>query len=456
MVDRGALPLVPSDVTGLFRRLNGLAMYDILDTLDALLKEKNFYPNFNTYRTNLDAAGIFVARMEVAMSAVLAKSTSQQTVTTWEKFQEVQDFKLRQLSKDGAELRYIMEYWAAGPNPGLQPGKVPFSAASAGVTWDKYVDQFTECKYDGNYAVPPGASFYFSPILQLKYRDGTVLELDIEKDFSKQTLSSTAARDAMAHSSIGRGGRIFPTALTANTASRLWLVREDAFRIQDEAFKNFANVAVVGVSFVLTIPAMPAGAMAGAGAATQRVTRRAVPGTARAGGVAAAELNAIKAIRAANPQFASMTNEEILAIRAYTGEGWAAVNASLRGAAGPSSATSTLTGNMVSGLNKLPGYTGRVVRSEALPIGEAVAKYMPGKTFTTEGMLSTSRAGAVAQREGNVAISIQAVGKQGKDISKLSVHTGSESEVLFTPGTRFTVEKATRVGDALVVVLKEL
>jgi hypothetical protein len=117
MIDRGAFPFVPDDITGLFRRLNGAPMYDILDTLDALLKEKDFYPNFNTYRAELDSAGIFVQRMEVAMSAVLAKNASQQTATTWEKFEEVQDFKLRLLPAD--QQRNIADYWIAGPKPGL-------------------------------------------------------------------------------------------------------------------------------------------------------------------------------------------------------------------------------------------------------------------------------------------------------------------------------------------------
>jgi hypothetical protein len=450
MVDQGAFPFVPGDITGLFRRLNGAPMYDILDTLDALLKKKNFYPNFNTYRAELDSAGTFVQRMEVAMSAVLAKNASQQTATTWEKFQEVQDFKLRLLPVD--QQRNIKDYWAAGPTPGLQAGTAPVSSSIANVSWDKYVDQFTECIYDVNYKVVN----YFSTILQLKYSDGLPLELDLEKDFSELKLSPAAARDSMASGYIGRGGRIFPRMVMFRTTPRLWAARIEAFRIQDEAFKDFANLAVTGVSFALMVPAMPAGAMEEAAIASTRVTRRSVPASTRGAGMATAESNAINGIRAANPEFASLTNEEMLAIRAYTGEDWATINASLRGATGPSNATNTLTRNMISGLNKLPGFTGRVVRSEALPIEEAVAEYAQGKTFTAQGMLSTSRAGAVAQREGNVAITIQAVGKQGKDISKLSVHAGKESEVLFPPGSRFTVQQSTRIGDGLIVVLQEL
>ena len=62
----------------------------------------------------------------------------------------------------------------------------------------------------------------------------------------------------------------------------------------------------------------------------------------------------------------------------------------------------------------------------------------------------------MAQREGNIAITVQAIGKQGKDISTISRHAGKEFEVLFPPGSKFVVEKTTEIGQALVVVLREL
>lgn len=123
MIDRGAFPLVPGNMVGFFQRMNGCAMYDILDTMDALLKQKNFYPNFSTYRSQLDAAGIAVPRMEVAMSAVLAKAASRQTNMTWEEFQRVQDFKLKTLPTGQQED--IKNYWSAGPTPGLQGANAP-------------------------------------------------------------------------------------------------------------------------------------------------------------------------------------------------------------------------------------------------------------------------------------------------------------------------------------------
>lgn len=450
MIDRTAFSFVPKDLVGLFRRLNGACMADILDTLDALLKEKNFYPNFNTYRAQLDSAGIFVARMEVAMSAVLSKNASSLTNTTWEEFQRVQGFKLKLLPAD--QQGTIQSYWSAGPNPGLQAGSVPVNPAVAKVGWDKYVDQFTECIYDVNYQVKN----YFSTVLRLKYADGVSIDLDIETDFSDVTVSATAARDSMAVGKLGAGGRIFPSSLNSRTTPRLYAARAEAFRIQDEEFRNFANLAVTGVAFALSVPAMPAGPLSeGLAGSNLRVARRQISGTARAAGIPSAELQAINAIRAANPQFSSLTNEELVAIRAYTREDWAAINLSLRDASGGGS-PGGMAKSVISGLNKLPGYNGKLVRSESWAIDQAVARYAEGKPFVPEGLLSTSNAGAVAQREGNIALTIKAIGKQGKDISKISAKAGQESEILFPPGSKFIVEKAVRVGDALIVTLREL
>src|SRR3954454_5957934 len=97
MVDRQAFAYVPGDITGLFRRLNPAPMYDILDTFDALLKEKNFYPNVGVYRTQLDSAGIYVQRMEVAMAAVMARNGNQ---TSYDQFAARNSEILAQLPED--------------------------------------------------------------------------------------------------------------------------------------------------------------------------------------------------------------------------------------------------------------------------------------------------------------------------------------------------------------------
>src|SRR5664279_3202533 len=80
----------------------------------------------------------------------------------------------------------------------------------ANLPFERFVDVYTEVKYDLNYKIPADQSFAFSSILQLKYNDGVSLELDIDKDFSTAPMSSGAARDALARATPGRSGRIFP------------------------------------------------------------------------------------------------------------------------------------------------------------------------------------------------------------------------------------------------------
>lgn len=96
MLNRIAFDLFPPDATRMFRQLNGCTMPDILDTLDALMKQKNFVPNQNTWRAELDRAGIFVARMEVAMAAVLAKAAGR----TYQTFSSERAASLMQLPAD--------------------------------------------------------------------------------------------------------------------------------------------------------------------------------------------------------------------------------------------------------------------------------------------------------------------------------------------------------------------
>ena len=166
---------------------------------------------------------------------------------------------------------------AASPRNSTIPG---ISPEIAKIPWDPgYVDMFLECTYDVNYKIPPDKSFAFSSILQVKYSDGAAIELDIEKDFSPQEMTASAARDAMVHGTLGRGRRIFPAALTYRTTPRLWAARMEAHRVQNEAFKEFANISFIGVCFALSVPAMPAGAMAEEAVAATAVKRRSLPAT---------------------------------------------------------------------------------------------------------------------------------------------------------------------------------
>lgn len=333
---------------------------------------------------------------------------------------------------------------------------VGLNPAIAQVPWEKYVDQFVTCKYDLNYKIPSNVSFGYSSILQLSYGDGVSLELDFD-EIQEISLASQTVRDSMAQAYRGRSSRIFPKVLAPATVPRLWLAKSKALADQDADFNAFAGTAMAGVAFVLGVPAMPAGLPPAAGVV---VGKSRVPGVSRTAGVALseAEQTAINAIRQ-HPEFARLSVEEVAAIRSYSGNNWDKINLFLRGGGG-SAQTQAEAKALVSGLQKLPGYGGKLVRSESGTIADILQRYPKGKEFKPQGMLSASRGGAVAQREGNVAITIQATGKSGKDISKAAVHgTGGgskESEVLFPPGTRFLVESVTQLGQAFVVVLREL
>jgi hypothetical protein len=240
-----------------------------------------FYPNPERYDNQLLRAGIYMDRMKVAMAAVLHKAG--QSITD-QKFNEIYGDKIRNLPVQ--QQREIQEYWRAGPRPGLLAGTAAVPSSIANVSFDRYVDMFTECKYDMNYQVPRDASFYYSPILQLTYNDSVRIEIDIEKDFPQPVfnLTSEAARDKMAQGFIGRGGRIFPTIIAPRTVPRLYRARAEALRMQNEDFGVFASVAMTGVAFVLTVPAMPAGA-AVAGGVSPKVVRQRVPGVGQTASV---------------------------------------------------------------------------------------------------------------------------------------------------------------------------
>jgi hypothetical protein len=95
-------------------------MYDILDTLDALLKEKNFYPSVDRYSAELKAAGIFVQRMEVAMSAVMHKTAKQMS---FDQFTSLYRAHLAQLPED--QRANIAKYYTGSSSPsGLRPSKL--------------------------------------------------------------------------------------------------------------------------------------------------------------------------------------------------------------------------------------------------------------------------------------------------------------------------------------------
>lgn len=140
-----------------------------------------------------------------------------------------------------------------------------------------YVDCFIDYKYDVNYKVPQNQSWAFSPILQVKYLDGVVVEFDIEKDFSDQPMSYDETRNQIAHARLGRGGRIVPEVLNQATAPQLWQARAEAMQAQEDEASVIMGLIIAAVAFIVTLPAMAAGARPGSPA--RLGTRRTIPAT---------------------------------------------------------------------------------------------------------------------------------------------------------------------------------
>ena len=176
------------------------------------------------------------------------------------------------------------------PDAPPKPSAIPVSPDIANVPWERYLDQFLEPEADGkngpiydmNYKVPADRSFAYSSIFRLTYGDGVTIEFDFEKELSTQHLNSVQARDAMAQGHIGQGNWIYPKTVAPETCPRLWSLREDAIRMQNDDANLFIAVAMAGVSFILSVSPMPAGAPI---SSPGKVGRQRVPGvtTGRAG-----------------------------------------------------------------------------------------------------------------------------------------------------------------------------
>jgi hypothetical protein len=158
-------------------------------------------------------------------------------------------------------------------------GATDVDPSVANLPLDRYIDCFTEVKYDINWEVPRDrGAFADSPFLQVTYADGARLVLDIEKDFSNEPMSYDQIRDQIAHAKLGRGNRICPDILNKGTVPRLWAAREEAFAKQEENAQAFMGIAITGTALVLSFPAMPAGPMP-AGTSVPKPVKRPTAGT---------------------------------------------------------------------------------------------------------------------------------------------------------------------------------
>ena len=127
-----------------------------------------------------------------------------------------------------------------------------------------------------------------------------------------------------------------------------------------------------------------------------------------------------------------MTDSEIIAIWYYTGNAFAEINAALRGITNASQATTALASNVLSGLQKLPGVTGKLLRVESRSVPDVLSSFKQGTEVVFDGLTSCSRS-PIPTIQGNVGFAIKAIGKNAKIILKIAKSGRLESEVIFLP-----------------------
>jgi hypothetical protein len=243
--------------------------------------------------------------------------------------------------------------------------------------------------------------------------------------------------------------RIVPTIVSATTAPALTQTAQNAIKGEGDDAKAAERL---GINLLLWYIGARYPAKVGEAAAAKQAVKSSLQdilGESEYAGLKAAA----EAAKAAHPELASLTTDEIIAIRAYSGESWSSLNAALRlKDAKELTRLEQFISLMKSGLSKLPIFKGTVTRTIAMQTAEAAQKYKAGATIVEDAFTSTTFGKAVAQREGNVLMTIES--STGRNITAAAVH--AESEVLFAPGAKFFVTRVEQVGNALLVWMKEV
>lgn len=144
--------------------------------------------------------------------------------------------------------------------------------------------------------------------------------------------------------------------------------------------------------------------------------------------------------------FADLTDDEASAIIGYSTNLYPGFNSPLRkGIQQLAADEAALTKLAVSGLNKMPAFTGQVYRHGQNFPGYAQLNRVGG-VVSDMAFVSTAREqkGCVSAAEYHEVLEV-IVSQSGRDVSPLSAFGKGEAEVLFKPGTRFVVTRvATR------------
>ncbi|WFB88519.1 MULTISPECIES: ADP-ribosyltransferase domain-containing protein [Streptomyces] len=156
----------------------------------------------------------------------------------------------------------------------------------------------------------------------------------------------------------------------------------------------------------------------------------------------------VQQLTASHRSLRSIPQEDLIALLGYTGNAYFdVVNKGLREQdAELLERYDAHIRGIVSGLNKLPVHKGSVTRAIEIyttsELKQVVARYKVGTTIEEKSFVSTDA--VTVARPGNVIFKIESL--TGRRVDLLSEYQGTETEVLFPPGTRFRVTKNSKKG----------
>jgi hypothetical protein len=148
---------------------------------------------------------------------------------------------------------------------------------------------------------------------------------------------------------------------------------------------------------------------------------------------------AIEAIKTEHPELAGVPDEQLIAIRGYTSDDYAILNKALREKDVKELARlKPYIESATGGLKQFPSYTGTVLRGESGTIANYLGK--EGQVVTFDAFTSTDKVRAFS---GDVELAIES--RTGKEIDLISQYKGTETEVLFPPGSQFKILNVTEI-----------
>ena len=250
-----------------FKRLEPIWILEMLDICAALDRSGQLDPL-------LAMRGQAAPRSRVAMLA--AKMSGRSAKAPDQEVQEVANLAMTLPRQQQEEtVRWLRA--RAGPAAVHLAGVIESTYLGTAGT---YIDDFDEAIYDIDYRISEkgGPSEY----LKLKYRDGTVVELNWYEFEHDKKLAGTEVTDALAQRRVGKGNRIFPKRLAQQTAPRLAAAFKDMEEIGATSTLQLMKLSLTAVMYVITIgPPAPRPGGGSAPKANRRAVPRMSPGLAK-------------------------------------------------------------------------------------------------------------------------------------------------------------------------------